>query len=423
MQTLKTKQKLNKHQEIEFLKTIKYVYENVEYYRDKINDKGIKLEDIKSLDDLKKLPFTTKDDLRSNYPFKTFGVQLEDIIRVHASSGTTGKPTVVGYTKGDIDNWSNMNKRNLENIGVNNKDIIQVSYGYGLFTGGLGMHYGIETLGATVIPMSTGNTQKQIMLLQDFKATGICSTPSYILFLYDEMIKQGINPKTLSLKFSVLGAEPWSLEMRKDIENKFNIKAYDIYGLSEIMGPGVGMECKEQNGLHINEDFFIIEIIDGETGEVKEEGEKGELVITTISKDGIPMIRYRTKDITSIITEECKCGNVTRRINRIYGRSDDMLIIRGVNVFPSQIESVILEIPEILPFYQIIVDRKNNIDVFSVEIETTLKTQKEKDSLSSKIKSKLNSVLGINPNIILLSENSLKRVEGKAVRIIDNRKL
>lgn len=423
MKNIKTRKELLTHQNKELLKTIKYVYENIPYYKEKMEKANVKLEDIKSLDDLKKLPFTTKDDLRNNYPFNTFGKPMKDIVRVHASSGTTGKPTVVGYTKKDIQNWANINKRNLENIGITNEDTIQISYGYGLFTGGLGMHYGAENLGATVIPMSTGNTQKQIMLLQDFNVTAICCTPSYILFLYDSMVKLGIDPKSLNLKYGIFGAEPWTLEMRKDIENKLGIKAYDIYGLSEIMGPGVGLECPYQNGLHINEDFFIIEIIDSETGEVKPEGEKGELVITTICKDGIPMIRYRTKDITSIIPEQCECGNIFRRIKRLEGRVDDMLIIRGVNVFPSQIESVILEFDNVLPFYQIVVDRKNNIDIFDVEIETIATSQKERDLLLSKIKTRLNSVLGINPNIILIPEGSLVRAEGKSVRIIDKRKI
>lgn len=423
MNKFKNREELLSHQNKELLKTIKYVYENIPYYRKKMKEKGVKLEDIKSIEDLKKLPFTTKSDLRENYPFNTFGKPLSEIVRIHASSGTTGKPTVVGYTKQDIINWADINKRNLENIGVTKKDVIQVSYGYGLFTGGLGMHYGIENLGATVIPMSTGNTQKQIMLLQDFKATGICCTPSYILFLYDTMIKQGINPKSLNLRFGIFGAEPWTLEMRKDIEKKLGIKAYDIYGLSEIMGPGVGLECIKQNGLHINEDFFIMEIIDSETGEVKPDGEKGELVITTIGKDGIPMIRYRTKDITLIIPEECSCGNIFKRIKRLEGRVDDMLIIKGVNIFPSQIESVILEFEKVLPFYQIVVDRINNVDIFDIEVETTLNLPKDREILLNKIKSRLNSVLGINPNIILIPEGSLKRVEGKSVRVIDKRNL
>lgn len=423
MKKYKNRKELEKHQEEELLKLVRKVYDNVPYYKEKMDKQGVKVEDIKTLEDLRKLPFTTKDDLRDNYPFNTFGKELKDIVRVHASSGTTGKPTVVGYTKEDICNWSNINKRNLENIGVTNEDIFQVSYGYGLFTGGLGMHYGAENLGATVIPISTGNTKKQVMLMQDFNTSVIACTPSYMLHLYDYLKANNIDRNTLKLEKAVLGAEPWSEEMRKDIEEKMQIKAYDIYGLSEIMGPGVGMECLEQNGLHVNEDFFIVEIIDSETGEVKPLGETGELVITTLKKDGIPLIRYRTKDITHIIPELCACGNIFRRIHRLQGRVDDMLIIKGVNVFPSQIESVLIEIEHVLPHYQIYVDRINNMDRFEIKIEVDARMEEEKLKVYREIKENLNSVLGIHPIITLVDENTLPRFEGKAIRVIDSRKL
>ncbi len=407
---------------------VERVYNLVPFYKQKLDENRVKPEDIKSLDDLKRLPFTTKQDLRDNYPFGMFTLPLEQIVRVHASSGTTGKPTVVGYSKRDIDVWSELMARSFAASGVGRGDIIQNAYGYGLFTGGLGAHYGGEKLGATVIPISGGNTKKQIMIMKDFQSTVLTATPSYVLYLAETLKDMGITKDDLSLKVGILGAEPWSEEMRNSIEEKLGIDAIDIYGLSEIMGPGVAIECKEaKHGLHIWEDAFIPEIIDPETGEVLKDGEEGELVITTIAKDAMPLVRYRTRDITRLIKEPCICGRTHRRIERIKGRSDDMLIIRGVNIFPSQIESLLMETEGVEPHYQIIVDRVNNLDVLEVKVEVSEEIFsdeiKQLQNLQRSIEKDIKDLYGINVKVKLAEPKSLERFEGKAKRVLDKRNL
>ncbi len=406
---------------------IAYVYERVPYYREKMDASGVKPEDIQSIADLSKLPYTTKQDLRDNYPYDTFAVPMDDIVRVHASSGTTGKFTVVGYTANDIENWSELMARTLSSAGATRSDIIQNAYGYGLFTGGLGMHYGAERLGATIIPISGGNTKRQISVMQDFGTTMIACTPSYALFLADSLEQEGIDPKRdLKLKYGVFGAEPWSEEMRQKLQERLGIRASDIYGLSEILGPGVGIECEAQKGLHIFEDYFLPEIVNPETCEVLPEGEVGELVITTINKEGIPVIRYRTRDITSLTYEPCECGRTHVRMHRVMGRSDDMLIIRGVNVFPTQIESVLVQFTEVEPHYVLVVDRLNNLDTLEiwVEMSRTLFSDEVRkiEAVRQKIKHDVQSLLGISAKIKLVEPRTIERSIGKAKRVIDNRK-
>ncbi len=408
--------------------TIERVYNLVPFYKRKFEEAKIKPEDVKSLDDLKRLPFTTKQDLRDNYPFGLFTIPLEQVVRVHASSGTTGKPTVVGYSKRDVEIWSDLMARSLAAAGVSKGDVIQNAYGYGLFTGGLGAHYGGERLGATVIPISGGNTKKQIMIMKDFDSTILTATPSYTLYLAETMAEIGIKREELKLKIGILGAEPWSDEMRKSIEEKLNIDAIDIYGLSEIMGPGVAIECIDaKEGLHIWEDAFIPEIIDPETGDVLPDGEEGELVITTILKEAIPLIRYRTRDITRIIKEPCKCGRTHRRIKRIKGRSDDMLIIRGVNIFPSQIESLLMETEGVEPHYQIIVDRVNNLDTMEVKVEVSEKMFSDEikhlQKLKERIEKDIKDLYGITVKVTLAEPKTLQRFEGKAKRVVDKRNI
>ncbi len=407
---------------------VERVYNLVPFYKQRLKDANVKPENIKSLDDLRKLPFTTKQDLRDNYPFGMFTLPLEQIVRVHASSGTTGKPTVVGYSKRDIEIWSELMARSFAASGVGRGDIIQNAYGYGLFTGGLGAHYGGEKLGATVIPISGGNTKKQIMIMKDFQSTVLTATPSYVLYLAETIKDMGIKKEDLRLRIGILGAEPWSETMRNSIEEKLGIDAIDIYGLSEIMGPGVAIECKEaKHGLHIWEDAFIPEIIDPETGEVLEDGEEGELVITTISKDAMPLIRYRTRDITKIIKEPCICGRTHRRIERIKGRSDDMLIIRGVNIFPSQIESLLMDTEGVEPHYQIVVDRVDNLDVLEVRVEVSedifSDEIKQLQNLQHRIEKDIKDLYGISVKVKLAEPKSLERFEGKAKRVIDKRNL
>lgn len=403
------------------------VYHNVPFYRRAFQERGILPEDIKSLEDLTKLPFTIKKDLRDNYPYGLFAVPLSEIVRIHASSGTTGKPTTVGYTRNDITMWSELMGRSMTCAGIDNTSIVQVSYGYGLFTGGLGAHYGAERIGASVIPMSGGNTQKQIMLMKDFRATALACTPSYAIHLADALPEAGVTKEELSLKSGVFGAEPWSEEMRHQLENKLGIKAYDVYGLSEIMGPGVAMECECQNGLHIWEDHFIAEILDPATLEPVPYGQKGELVITTITKEGLPLIRYRTKDITALHIEKCECGRTHARMDKITGRTDDMLIIRGVNVFPSQIESVLLEVGEVEPHYQLIVTRDGNLDNLEIMVELSESAFSDKiselESIERRIKSRIASVLGISARIKFVEPKTIPRSEGKAIRVFDKRKI
>jgi phenylacetate-CoA ligase len=402
-------------------------YDNVELFRKRMDERGLKPDHIQSLDDMKRLPFTVKTDLRDTYPFGLFASPMKDIVRLHASSGTTGKPIVVAYTQEDINVWTNVMVRSLAACGVGSGDIVQNAYGYGLFTGGLGAHYGAEAIGATVIPISGGNTDRQIMVLQDFKVTAICCTPSYFLHLLDRSAEMGVDFQKLSLKAGVFGAEPWSEGMRERIQKDSGIKAYDIYGLSEIVGPGVAMECLEQAGPHIFEDYFYPEIINPETGEVLGDDVEGELVLTTLGKQAMPMIRYRTRDITTITAEPCACGRTLRRIKRIGRRSDDMMIIRGVNVFPSQIEAALLTVEGILPHYLIILTREKDLDLMEVQVEVTKEVFSDQvramEALQKKIDHAINTMTGIHAKVSLVEPHTIQRSEGKAKRVIDKRKI
>jgi len=406
--------------------TVERVYFNVPYYRNKMQEAGIGPESIQTIDDIGKLPFTTKHDLRDNYPFGLFAVPMSEIVRVHASSGTTGKPTVVGYTRNDISTWSEVMARTLTGAGANRNDFIQVAYGYGLFTGGLGLHYGGEKIGASVIPISGGNTIRQIQLMHDFGSTVLACTPSYALFLAEAIQESGINRDDLKLRVGVFGAEPWTENMRREIEDKLRIKAIDIYGLSEVIGPGVASECTVQAGLHINEDHFFPEIIDPETLQVLPEGSSGELVFTTLTKEGLPLIRYRTRDLTRLNFEKCKCGRTMVRMEKCLGRSDDMLIIRGVNLFPSQVESVLLEMSEIKPHYLLIVDRVNNLDTLELKVEVDEAFFQDKisqlESLRQKLQNNLENSLGLAIKVTLVEPKIIERSEGKSKRVIDKRK-
>jgi phenylacetate-CoA ligase len=405
--------------------TVKMVYENVPMYKARLDGIGLTPEAIKSLDDLKKIPFTVKDDLRDNYPYGLFAVPLKKISRIHASSGTTGKPTVVGYTKSDLDNWSECLARIITMSGGTDEDITQISFGYGLFTGAFGLHYAMEKVGASVIPMSSGNTQKQIMIMQDFKPTILVSTPSYALYMSEVAAEMGVKKGDLSLRIGLFGAEGHTEEMRKELEGRWGILATENYGLSEIMGPGFSGECCYKCGMHINEDHFIPEIINPDTGEVLPVGEKGELVITTITKEGIPLLRYRTKDITWLIDEPCACGRSTMRMAKVQGRSDDMLIIKGVNVFPSQVESVLLGIKEISPHYQLVVTRKGFSDNLEVHVElidvSQLESFSQLEALERKVTAELHTVLGLETKVKLVEPKSIERSMGKAKRVIDLR--
>lgn len=407
-------------------KLVKRVYHNVEFYRKKMQELNLEPGDINGIEDLHKLPFTTKTDLRDNYPFGLFAVPESQIVRLHASSGTTGKATVVGYTRKDIDIWQECVARVLAMAGIGPLDKIQVAYGYGLFTGGLGLHYGAENLGATVIPMSTGNTQKLITMMEDFQATAIACTPSYLLHIAETLEESGKINK-INLKAAICGAEPWTENMRKEIETKLNLKAFDIYGLSEIIGPGVAADCEYHNGLHVYEDHFLPEIIDPNTLQPCKEGEVGELVITTLTKEAMPLFRYRTKDLTSISYEKCQCGRTIARISRFKGRSDDMLIIRGVNVFPSQVEAALLEMGETRPHYLLIVDRINNLDILEVQVEVEehffSDEIKELEKLTKKISRVLQDALGLSVKVTLVEPKTIQRSQGKATRVIDRRKL
>lgn len=406
--------------------TVERVYYNIPYYRQRMQKMGLAPEDIKSVDDLKHLPFTTKSDLRDNYPFGLFAVPMSEIIRIHASSGTTGKATVVGYTRHDIGIWSEVMARTFTAAGAGKSDFIQIAYGYGLFTGGLGAHYGGEKIGATVIPISGGNTKRQLQLMEDFGTTVLACTPSYAAYLAETIEESGISRDKLKLRVGVFGAEPWTENMRREIEKRLRIKAIDIYGLSEIIGPGVSFECEHQCGLHINEDHFIPEIIDPDTLEVLPEGELGELVFTTITKEGLPLIRYRTRDLTRLNFDKCACGRTIVRMNKCTGRSDDMLIIRGVNLFPSQIESVLMEMDETTPHYLLVVDRVNNLDTLELQLEVEDRfysdTIGELQALRKKITHAVESATGLSVNVKLVEPKSIERSEGKAKRVIDKRK-
>ncbi|MCY1722851.1 phenylacetate--CoA ligase [Prolixibacteraceae bacterium Z1-6] len=407
--------------------TVQRIYHNIPSYRAKMQEIGMLPGDVRSIDDLKKLPFTNKTDLRDNYPFGMFTVPMSEIVRVHASSGTTGKPTVVGYTRNDLNMWADVVTRTLCMAGVSRNDIVQVAYGYGLFTGGLGMHYGTENLGATVIPISGGNTQKQIQLMQDFGTSVIACTPSYALFLSEVMSDMGIDPADLNLRVGIFGAEPWSESMRKEIEAKLKLKAIDIYGLSEVIGPGVSCECEHQVGMHINEDHFVPEIINPDTFEAVEPGEVGELVFSTVTKEGIPILRYRTRDLTRLIYDKCECGRTLVRMEKCKGRSDDMLIIRGVNVFPSQIETVLLEMSETEPHYLLMVEREGTLDVLKLMVEVQEQFFSDEirqlEGLKKKIKHNIQSLLGISVDVKLVEPKTIERTAGKAKRVIDNRKI
>ena len=406
--------------------TLSRVYMNVPFYRKKFDEVKFNPDDLRSLDGLSRLPFTTKNDLRENYPYGLFAVPLREVVRIHASSGTTGMSTVVGYSKNDIKTWSNLVARVLAAGGITKDDVIQIAFNYGLFTGAFGLHYGAERLGASVIPISSGNTRRQIKLMQDFKTTALVGTPSYAMLIADTMMEMGINRNSLSLKYGLFGAEPWSDSMRKEIEDKLKIVATDNYGLSEVMGPGVAGECLERNGLHIAEDHFLVEWINPDTLEPVKPGEIGEMVITTLTKEAFPVIRYRTRDLTRLIPEPCPCGRTMRRMTRILGRTDDMLIIRGVNVFPQQIENVLFEIEGVAPHYQIVIDRKGALDDTTVNVEVSesmfFDEMKKQSQLKETIKKRLASELGISVEVKLVEKKTLERFEGKAKRVIDNRK-
>lgn len=421
------REELKKLQGERLCRQVKRMYERVELFRKRMDEAGLKPEDIRGVEDLKLLPFSYKQDLRDYYPYGLFAEPMENIVRVHASSGTTGKKIVVGYTRKDLEAWADCVARMFTAIGLDNRDFIQVAYGYGLFTGGLGAHEGAQRIGATVIPISSGNTHNQIQTMVDFGSTALCCTPSYAMYLGEAVNEAGLRDK-IKLKAGIFGAEPWTEDMRHAIEDSLGLKAYDIYGLSEIMGPGVAYECSEQEGMHICEDMFIAEIIDPDTGEVLPEGATGELVFTTLTKEGFPVIRYRTRDICTLIYEPCKCGRTHIRMKKPQGRSDDMLIIRGVNVFPSQIEEVLLRVNEdVTPNYQIIVDRVNNNDTFDINVEMSEKMfgddVKTIELIERKITGELRSVLGIGAKVHLVNPKSIERSEGKAKRVIDNRKV
>ena len=421
------REKLEELQLKRLQETVNRVYENVKPYREKMDKAGIKPDDIKTLDDLSKLPFTVKQDLRDNYPYGMFAVPMEQVTEIHASSGTTGKQTVVGLTEKDVDIWAEIAARALSAMGVDKNSVVQTSYGFGLFTGGFGAHYGARKIGAVAIPTSSGNSKRQINIMTDFGSTFLCCTPSYALSLSETLVDMGFTKDDIKLQGGAFGAEPWTEEIRQEIQEKLGINAYDIYGLSEIMGPGVGYECADQSGMHINEDHFIVEVIDPETGEVVPDGSMGEIVFTCITKEALPLIRYRTRDIATINKGMCRCGRTFARMSKPMGRSDDMLIIRGVNVFPSQIEEVLMKTDGVAPHYQIIVDRINNKDMLDVLVEVSNKDLtdeiKSLEALSKKVSAEILSVLGIKANIKLVEPKTIARSEGKSVRVIDKRQL
>lgn len=418
--------KLSVLQSERLVNTVKHAYENVPAYKRKFDEIGLKPEDIKGIEDLHKIPFTVKTDFRDNYPFGMFAVPMDQVVRVHASSGTTGKSTVVGYTRNDIQTWAEMMARTLGAGGTTKGDIVQNAYGYGLFTGGLGAHYGAERIGASVVPISGGNSKRQIQIMQDFNSSVLCCTPSYALLLGETAQEMGVDMSDLPLRIAFLGAEPWTENMRREIESALHIDALDIYGLSEVMGPGVSYECMEKGGLHVNEDHFIAEIIDPETGEILPPGSKGELVFTSLTKEALPLLRYRTRDITYLDDSKCACGRTFARMHRVMGRSDDMLIIRGVNVFPSQIESVLMDIEGTEPHYVLVVDREpgkmDNLEVW-VEVSPSLASDEVRiyEGIERKITHELHSLLGISLKVKLVEPKTIARSEGKAKRVIDRR--
>lgn len=409
------------------IRMVRRVYENVPFYRKKLDEMGIHPGDIRTLDDLRRLPFTYKQDLRDNYPYGLFAVPRAQLARIHASSGTTGKQTVVGYTQNDLKIWGEITARALSAAGVTAEDFVHISYGYGLFTGGLGLHEGATTLGASVVPVSTGNTKRQIQIMQDFGSNCLCCTPSYAMHIAETMQQMGVDPSSLKLRAGIFGAEPWTEAMRRRIEEMMRIKAYDIYGMSELMGPGVAYECSAQDGMHINEDHFIVEVIDPETGEPVPDGEKGELVFTCISKEALPLIRYRTRDISAVTREKCSCGRTFLRMKKPQGRTDDMLIIRGVNVFPSQVESVLLGFDFVTPNYQITVSREGALDSVRIDVEmaegVAFDTVREVESRARMLRSAIEQVLNIAATVRLVPPGTLERSEGKARHVVDTRNL
>ncbi len=416
---------IKKLQEEKLIKQVKYVYDNVEYYRNLMDEKGVKPEDIKCLSDISKLPFLKKDDLREAYPYGMLATDLNNCVRIHSTSGTTGKRVVAFYTQNDIDLWEDCCARAIVAAGGNEEDVVQVCYGYGLFTGGSGLHGGSHKVGCLTLPMSSGNTNRQIQFMMDLNSTILCCTPSYAAYIGESLKEKGYKPEDNKLKAGIFGAEPWTEEMRRDIEKSLGIKAYDIYGLTETSGPGVAFECECQTGMHINEDHFYAEIIDPDTGEVLPEGCKGELVFTSLDKEAFPLLRYRTRDITVLSREKCSCGRTFIKMHKPMGRSDDMMIIRGVNVFPSQIEAVLLN-KGYAPNYQILVDRVNNTDTFEILVEMLPEdfsdTPKVITKKEKQLQAAMKEMLGINPTIRLVAPKSITRSEGKAVRVIDNRK-
>lgn len=405
--------------------TLKLVSDKVPCYQNKFKESGISYQDVKSLDDLRHLPFTTKEDLRLNYPYGMFAVPMRDVVRIHSSSGTTGKPTVVGYTKNDIKIWTELVARFMTAAGVTDEDIVHIAFGYGLFTGAFGLHYGSEAIGASVIPISGGNTDKQLMIMQDYRSSALVCTPSYGLTMADRMEKNGMDPKSLALKVGLFGAEPWSEQMRFELEQRLGIVATDNYGLSEIMGPGVAGECMHKCGMHLAEDHFYAEIIDPDTGVVLPEGSIGELVLTSLTKQAFPMIRYRTRDITRLYYDRCECGRTLARMEKTRGRSDDMLIIKGVNVFPTQIEEVLFQIKGCEPHYQLVVDRVNNMDSLEIQVEVNEKIffdeMKQQREFVVSAEKRLATVLGVHAKVKLIEPSRITRHEGKAVRVIDKR--
>lgn len=420
------REKLMQLQSERLCSTVQKVYSKVPHYQQKMKEKGIEPGDIKTVHDLKNLPFTYKQDLRDTYPYGLFAVPMDEVIRIHASTGTTGKRTVVGYTARDIDNWAELMARCLAAAGADKTSFVHVAYGYGLFTGGLGVHYGAEKMGATVIPVSGGNTKLQIEIMKDFGSTILTCTPSYALYLAETMREMGIDPKKdLQLKAGIFGAEPWTEAMRKEIENQMGLLALDIYGLSEVMGPGVSVECEYQNGMHIQEDHFIVEVIDPVTEEPLPPGSEGELVFTCITKEALPLIRYRTRDIARITDEKCSCGRTQVRMGKVTGRSDDMLIIRGVNVYPSQIESVLLDVGLSSPYYQLVIDRVGTLDSLEVQVEMTPEMFSDKvkqiEAAEKKIRHNIESTLGLTCKVRLVEPKSIERTAGKAKRVIDKR--
>jgi phenylacetate-CoA ligase len=420
-------QELRKHQLGKLREQVKHCYDNSAFYRKKFKAAGLKPADIKTLDDIQKIPFTVKNDLRDNYPLGMLAVKPVDVVEIHASSGTTGNPIIGAYTTNDMTVWEELMARSIYTTGGRKEDVIHIAYGYGLFTGGLGFHYGAHKIGSMTIPVSGGMTQRQIKLMKDLGATVLCCTPSFAVYLAETMLKVGVDPKKdLKLRIGLFGAEPWSNKIRERIEADLGIEAFDVYGLTELCGPGVSIECSEHNGLHIWEDHFLVETIDPETGEVLSPGEEGELVFTTLTKTGIPMLRFRTRDISVIETEKCACGRTHARMIRIRGRSDDMLIIKGVNVFPSQVEIAVMNFPELAPYYQIVVDRPGALDTFAVRLELTEKASKNKkldeNALKRNIQGKIHSITGLSAAIEIVKCGDLPRSEGKAKHVLDLRK-